>query len=69
MVNGDKAFETDLRANIETATFPIGLSSHLRSKFAIGIERDVLDDEETFLGHSVKGEGASTGFLITPHPR
>ena len=54
---------TNLRSDIETTTLPVCLSGHLRSKFAVGIERDVLDDEETFLNHCVKSEGASPGIL------
>ena len=65
-VNGVKISETNLGTNVKTATFPIGLGSHLSSELTVSVERDVFDDEQSLLGHSIEGEGTSAGVLIGP---
>ena len=42
-----------LRANVEAAALPVGLSGQVRRELGVVVERQVLDDERTFLADCV----------------
>ena len=55
---------THLRADIESATFPISLGGKVRRQFSIIIVRNVFNDEHAFLANGIDAQCARDSWLI-----